>query len=145
MGGLMDNLTPAQRKHTMSQVHSRDTKPETKLRSLIHRLGYRFRLHVMHLPGKPDLVFPGRKKVIFVHGCFWHGHIGCKAAKTPKSNHGYWSTKLGRNKTRDAANIEKLKAMGWDPLVVWECELRDEESIKKRIIAFLEERAYVGT
>lgn len=135
----MDNLTPAQRRHTMSQVRSRDTKPEAKLRSLIHRLGYRYRLHVTELPGKPDLVFPGRKKVIFVHGCFWHGHTGCKAAKTPKSNLGYWSTKLGRNKARDEANIEKLKAMGWTPLVVWECELRDEDSIKKRVVDFLGE------
>jgi DNA mismatch endonuclease (patch repair protein) len=100
-------------------------------------MGYRFRLHRKELPGKPDLVFGPRRKVIFVHGCFWHSH-GCKAAHIPKTNQAYWGPKLERNNIRDARHIEELEARGWQTLVVWECETRDEESLKKRLTAFLD-------
>jgi DNA mismatch endonuclease (patch repair protein) len=111
-------------------------QPELKVRSLVHKMGYRFRLHRRDLPGKPDLVFGPRRKVIFVHGCFWHSH-SCKTAHVPKSNQEYWGPKLKRNKTRDGKNIEALQAGGWQALVVWECEARDEASLRKRLRAFL--------
>jgi len=99
-----DNLTPEQRKRTMTQVHSKDTQPEMRVRRLVHSLGYRYRLHRKELPGNPDLVFPKRRKIIFVHGCFWHGH-DCKAGrKRPKANEEYWNAKLARNRDRDATN-----------------------------------------
>jgi DNA mismatch endonuclease (patch repair protein) len=110
--------------------------PELAVRRLVHKLGYRFRLHRKDLPGKPDLVFAARHKVIFVHGCFWHSH-NCKAAHVPKSNSDYWGPKLQRNQIRDAKNLEALKADGWQSLVVWECETRDEDALKKRLKNFL--------
>ena len=133
-----DTLTPEQRRYTMSQVHSKDTKPEMRVRRLAHRLGYRYRLHRKDLPGKPDLVFPGRKKVIFVHGCFWHGH-SCKAGqKRPKTNREYWARKIERNKQRDIENQNKLRKEGWDVLVIWECETKDLDALAKKLRAFLE-------
>lgn len=119
-----DNLTPEQRRRTMRQVRSSDTKPEMTVRRLIHGMGYRYRLHRRDLPGCPDLVFPGRRKVIFVHGCFWHGHDCPSGRKQPKTNRDYWSRKLQRNAERDRANVEKLHAAGWDVLVIWECQIR---------------------
>jgi len=110
--------------------------PELAVRSLAHRLGYRFRLHRRDLPGKPDLVFPSRCKVIFVHGCFWHSH-GCKAAHVPKSNIHYWRPKLAGNRMRDRLHIEDLTAMGWKSLVIWECETKDETGLNRRIRQFL--------
>jgi len=110
--------------------------PELNVRSFAHKLGYRFRLHRKDLPGKPDLVFPSRRKVIFVHGCFWHSH-DCKAAHVPKSNQDYWLPKLERNKTRDGRNIEALRAAGWKALVIWECEARDEGLVRRRLRTFL--------
>lgn len=108
----------------MAAIRSTGTKPEMLVRSLVHRLGYRFRLHARDLPGKPDLVFRSRRKVIFVHGCFWHQHakLSCKDGRAPKSNLGYWAGKLARNVTRDARNIEALNALGFRVLVIWECE-----------------------
>jgi DNA mismatch endonuclease (patch repair protein) len=124
------------RSANMRAIRSKDMQPELKVRSLAHRLGYRFRLHRKDLPGKPDLVFASRRKVVFVHGCFWHSH-GCKAAHIPKSHQEYWGPKLERNKTRDAKNIEALQAAGWRSLAVWECETRDENALEKRLRKFL--------
>jgi DNA mismatch endonuclease (patch repair protein) len=124
------------RSANMRAIRSKDMQPELKVRSLAHRLGFRFRLHRKELPGKPDLVFVSRGKVVFVHGCFWHSH-NCKVAHTPKSNLEYWVPKLERNKTRDKKNIEELEMEGWQALVIWECETSDDRSLKKRLRAFL--------
>jgi DNA mismatch endonuclease Vsr len=126
------------RSENMRRIRSKDTAPELKVRSLVHRLGYRFRLHRKDLPGKPDLVFPSRRKVIFVHGCFWHGHDCPSVARTPKTNTGYWVEKIQRNAERDVRHQSELKSLGWDVLVVWECELRDAEALSSRITSFLE-------
>jgi DNA mismatch endonuclease (patch repair protein) len=134
---MTDNLTPKQRKKTMTRVKSRDTSPEMRVRRLAHRLGYRFRLHRKDLPGQPDLVFPKHNKVIFVHGCFWHGHQGCPASDRPASNRDYWDRKLDRNIQRDAANLQKLKDLGWTPLVIWECQTRDPAALAERLTSFL--------
>ncbi len=121
----------------MSRVRSEGTKPEKKVRSLLHRLGFRFRLHRKDLPGTPDIVFPGRKKVIFVHGCFWHGH-DCKAGrKVPNTNREYWTQKISRNIVRDSEQSYSLAEAGWERLVVWECETKDEEQLKKVLVQFL--------
>lgn len=102
----------------------------------MHRLGYRFRLHRRDLPGKPDLVFPARRKVIFVHGCFWHSHA-CKTGLIPKTNRGFWLPKLRRNKARDRKNIDALTQIGWDALVIWQCELRSSAEVRARVKRFL--------
>lgn len=120
---MVDTLTPAQRSERMSRIRSRDTKPEIVLRSALHRLGFRFRLHGRRLPGKPDIVLPRYRTAIFVHGCFWHRHKGCKVATTPKSNTDFWVIKFDRNVARDARNVEELRRAGWRVLTVWECEL----------------------
>jgi DNA mismatch endonuclease (patch repair protein) len=124
------------RSANMRAIRSKDMRPELTVRSIAHKLGYRFRLHRKDLPGKPDLVFPSRRKVIFVHGCFWHSH-GCKISHMPKSNAGYWGPKLERNRTRDHRNIEALTAAGWGSLVIWECETRDDADLRKRVMKFL--------
>lgn len=122
----------------MRAVRSRDTGPEMAVRRLLHGLGYRYRLHRADLPGRPDLVFPGRRRVIFVHGCFWHGH-GCpRGARVPKANRDYWLGKIARNVARDAAACAALAAAGWGVAVVWECELRDRPALEARLAAFLE-------
>jgi DNA mismatch endonuclease (patch repair protein) len=132
-----DNLTPVQREHTMRQVRSRDTRPELEVRRIAHRMGYRYRLHCKELPGNPDLVFPSRRKIIFVHGCFWHGH-DCKAGqKRPKTNESYWMAKLARNRARDAANQSLLREQGWAILIVWECQLRSRERLAEELRSFL--------
>jgi DNA mismatch endonuclease (patch repair protein) len=107
----------------MGKVASKNTKPELVARSLLHRLGYRFRLHRKDLPGKPDVVLPARRTVLFVNGCFWHQHPGCPAASLPKANHAFWRAKLQGNVLRQASQAVELRAQGWLPLVVWECEL----------------------
>jgi len=124
----------------MARVRGKDTGPELTVRRLIHALGYRFRLHRRELPGSPDLVFPGRRKVIFVHGCFWHRHPdpGCKLARMPKSRQEFWGPKLGGNRARDERNEAALRAMGWGVLVVWECQPRDRTSLQNTIRTFLE-------
>lgn len=132
-----DNLTPEQRKHTMAQVHSVDSKPEMQVRRLVHGMGYRYRLHRKDLPGNPDLVFPARHKIIFVHGCFWHGHECRAGKKRPRTNEEYWMSKLERNRVRDASNQAILRQSGWDILVLWECELREREALADRILSFL--------
>jgi len=122
----------------MAKVRSKDTKPEMIVRRLIYSLGFRYRLHRKDLPGKPDLVFFHRKKVIFVHGCFWHRH-NCKAGrKEPKSNQEYWIPKLERNLLRDKENREVLVKMGWRVLVLWECELKNKEDLTKMVKLFLD-------
>jgi DNA mismatch endonuclease (patch repair protein) len=133
-----DNLTPEQRKRTMRSVHSEHTKPEMVVRRLVHRMGYRYRLHRRDLPGNPDLAFPGRKKVIFVHGCFWHGHDCAHGRKRPKANATYWNQKLDRNLARDLKNQTLLRQNGWDVMIIWECELRDLDGMRERIARFLE-------
>ncbi|WPZ37076.1 DNA mismatch endonuclease Vsr [Thalassobaculum sp. OXR-137] len=123
----------------MSRVRAKDTKPEMLVRRLVHALGYRFRLHRKDLPGAPDLVFPGRRKVIFVHGCFWHRHEDCRLARLPKSRREFWVEKLEGNRLRDRANQLRLVEMGWRSLVIWECETRDSNVLRERVRHFLEE------
>lgn len=133
----MDKLSAERRSANMARIRSKDTNPEVTLRKLIHGLGYRFRLHRKDLPGKPDLVFPSRKKVIFVHGCFWHQHSGCREGRVPGSRLEYWGPKLKRNQERDAAAQVALKEQGWRSLVVWECGLKDTAAALKRVKRFL--------
>ena len=133
----MDKLSPARRSANMQRIRSKDTNPELALRSLIHRLGYRFRLHRKNLPGKPDMVFPSRRKVIFVHGCFWHQHPECKEGRVPGSRLEYWEPKLQRNQQRDIAAQAALKEQGWRFLVVWECELKDAAIARRKVTQFL--------
>jgi DNA mismatch endonuclease (patch repair protein) len=120
----------------MRAFKKRDTLPELAVRRIAHRLGYRFRLYRTDLPGTPDLVFPARRKVIFVNGCFWHSH-GCRLSKLPASNHTYWVPKLRRNKERDQRNLDRLTSDGWSCLVIWECETRDSPTLERRIRTFL--------
>lgn len=120
----------------MKSVGTHSTGPEMVLRKALHRLGYRYRLHPKTLPGRPDLVFPRRKKVIFVHGCFWHGH-SCRWGKLPKSRPEYWSPKIATNCSRDRRTLRKVRAAGWQPLVVWQCEIRDMERVLPRVLKFL--------
>ena len=133
----MDNLTPKERSIQMAKVRSRDTKPEMFIRRLVHRMGYRYRLHKKELPGKPDLVFGAKKKVIFVHGCFWHGH-NCSLCRIPKSRIDFWEKKIFTNRNRDEVQIEKLKEAGWESLIIWECQLKKADGIETRIKFFLE-------
>jgi len=125
------------RSANMRAIRSKGMRPELAVRSLVHKMGYRYRLHKKDLPGRPDLVFPSRRKVIFVHGCFWHAHKHCKAAHLPKSNLEYWGPKLERNRTRDRENIEGLNADGWESMVVWECEVKIQDELEKRLLDFL--------
>lgn len=125
------------RSRTMRAVRSTDTKPEIAVRKLIHSLGYRYRLHRKDLPGTPDIVFPGRHSVIFVNGCFWHGHECARGSRVPKSNADYWIQKIDKNKNRDQRNSKKLKADNWKVLVIWECEVRHKNLLTEKIIQFL--------
>jgi len=136
----VDTLTPKQRSERMSRVRGANTKPEMVVRRLVHSMGYRYRLHKTTIPGKPDLAFASRRKVIFVHGCFWHRHDarGCKLARLPKSRLDFWLPKLDANVARDAKIRARLGDLGWSVLTVWECELRDADSLKKTIRGFLE-------
>lgn len=121
----------------MAKVRSRDTKPEMLVRRLVFHMGYRYRLHRRDLPGKPDLVFPSRRKVIFVHGCFWHGHSCRLGDRIPKSRVEFWRAKIAGNRERDAAHLVRLAEMGWEALVVWECQLRDAPELERQIRLFL--------
>jgi DNA mismatch endonuclease (patch repair protein) len=134
----MDVLTAAERSACMAAVKSANTTPELRVRRLIHAHGYRYRLHQKDLPGRPDLVFSGRRRVIFVHGCFWHGHSCPRAVRVPKTNRQYWIDKIERNCRRDATVRKRLRAAGWRILVLWECEIRNGTSLEKRIRRFLE-------
>jgi len=114
-------------------------RPEMTVRRLVYGLGYRYRLHGRKLPGRPDLVFTGRRKVIFVHGCFWHRHPGCRLARTPKSRVDFWNAKLDGNRKRDLFKQYELRQLGWRVLIVWECQLKDLESVRERVTCFLED------
>lgn len=133
----MDILAPEQRSDLMSRIRGKNTGPEMKVRRLAHALGFRFRLHRRDLPGSPDLVFPSRRKVIFVHGCYWHRHQGCRYAYTPKSNTAFWQSKFEANVIRDRRATESLKALDWDVLVIWECETQSMEALRLRLLEFL--------
>lgn len=133
----MDRLSPDRRSALMARIRGTHTVPEVTVRRLIHRLGYRFRLHRRDLPGSPDIVFPARKKAIFVHGCFWHGH-GCKWGKLPKTKLDYWAPKITANRHRDSRKAKELRKCGWTSLTVWQCELRSVEKLIAKIISFLE-------
>lgn len=129
-----DTLSPAERSEVMRRVRSKDTKPEVFVRSVLHRMGYRFRLHRKDLPGNPDIVLPKHRTSVFVHGCFWHQHPGCRKATVPQNNHDYWERKLSRNVERDALSVRALEEAGWRVVVLWECEIpRDEASLRERL------------
>jgi DNA mismatch endonuclease (patch repair protein) len=129
----MDRLTPERRSKLMGRVKGKNTTPERIVRRLLHSLGYRYRLHVTGLAGKPDLAFPSRRVVIFVHGCFWHGHA-CRYGRLPRSNVVFWADKIRRNRERDARCARSLKAAGWRVMVVWQCQLRDLPAITRKMI-----------
>ena len=133
----MDKISTERRSANMRRIRSKNTSPELALRRLIHRLGYRFRLHRKDLAGRPDIVFPGRRKVIFVHGCFWHQHFGCREGRIPGSRLDYWAPKLKRNQIRDAVSLACLEGQGWKVLVVWECELKNSQPLIKTLKRFL--------
>lgn len=126
-----------ERSRVMRAVRSRDTRPEMAVRRLLHGMGYRYRLHGAALPGRPDLVFAGRRAVIFVHGCFWHGHDCPRGARPPKHNAEYWAAKVARNRARDAAAIAALASAGWRAFAVWECALKDRIALAAALAAFL--------
>lgn len=132
-------MTDPARSAAMRAVKSKDTAPEMIVRRLIHALGFRYRLHRRDLPGRPDLVFPSRRKAILINGCFWHGHDCSRGARQPKTNTEYWQAKIGRNMERDAINLAALQAGGWRVLIVWECETKicDRPSLKERLRLFL--------
>lgn len=121
----------------MSRVKARDTKPELAIRSLLHAMGYRFRLHNKNLPGKPDIVLPKHRRIVFVHGCFWHGHKGCRRAARPASNVEFWNAKLDSNIKRDNESLKALEQLGWKCLVIWQCELHQESVIRNRLKQFM--------
>jgi DNA mismatch endonuclease (patch repair protein) len=125
------------RSRVMAAVKSENTKPELAVRRLVHSLGYRFRLHRKGLPGTPDIVFPARRAVIFVHGCYWHGHDCKRGARMPKTNIDYWRTKIDRNAARDAASVAAIEADGWRVLIIWECEIKDTGLLARRLVDFL--------
>jgi DNA mismatch endonuclease, patch repair protein len=135
---LPDMFSPADRSKIMSHVKNRNTAPEIVVRRLLHRMGYRFRLHRANLPGHPDIVLPRHRKVIFVHGCFWHGHKGCPRAARPATNKEFWNVKLDANARRDKTAQEALDAIGWRILIVWQCETRDEVQLIGILRQFLE-------
>lgn len=135
---MVDSIDQATRSLVMSRVKGKDTRPEMVVRRLVFAAGYRYRLHVRSLPGSPDLVFRARRKVIFVHGCFWHRHEHCSLARLPKSRVEFWTEKLNGNKARDERIYDALTEAGWEVLVVWECELKHREQLDKRIRSFLD-------
>ena len=132
---MTDVHTREQRSRNMAAIRSRNTKPEVRVRRVLHALGFRFRLHRKDLPGAPDIVLPGRKLAVFVHGCFWHGHDCARGARVPKQNRPYWTQKIERNRQRDVRTQAELIARGWTTLVVWECELKDVPALKARLQA----------
>lgn len=133
----MDWLTPEQRKRNMAAIRAKDTKPEMLVRKLVFSLGYRYRLHARNLPGHPDLVFAGRRKAIEVRGCFWHGHTCKDGTRSPEANAAYWKEKIARNVARDRQNSSQLRNLGWDLLEIWECQLKDLNSLESLIRSFL--------
>lgn len=137
---MADKIDPARRSENMRRIKSFDTKPELRLRRLIHRLGFRYRLHRKDLPGRPDLAFPSLRKAIFVHGCFWHQHESCIDGRIPRSRTEYWVPKLKKNVDRDASALIELNRLGWEVLIIWDCELNGEDTlvtIERRVRCFL--------
>lgn len=136
---MTDKLSPAARSENMRRIRSRDTKPELAVRRLLHGLGYRFRIHRRDLPGKPDLVFSARRKVIFVHGCFWHGHDddACPDRRAVKSNSGYWVPKIAGNIARDERHEKALRDGGWEVAIVWECQMRQPDRVRAELVSYL--------
>ncbi|HCL4007351.1 very short patch repair endonuclease [Pseudomonas aeruginosa] len=134
---MIDTISAGERSRIMSLVKGKNTRAEMLVRRLVHKAGFRYRLHDAKLPGKPDLVFSRKRKVIFVHGCFWHRHEDCPFSRMPKSNQEYWIEKLEGNKARDNINLQKLHDADWQTLVVWECELRDLSLLASRLTSFL--------
>ena len=137
---MTDNLTAEQRRKCMSRIGGKNTKPEKIVSSWLHQRGYRFRLHRKDLPGKPDIVLPKYKTVVFVHGCFWHQHEGCRKALLPQTNKDFWLKKLQQNAIRDQAVQEQLETCGWKVFVIWQCEIKDFDKLAQRLTAFLESR-----
>ncbi|MCX7066065.1 MAG: DNA mismatch endonuclease Vsr [Proteobacteria bacterium] len=137
---MADTLTQSQRRKCMAAIRSKDTKPERVVRSVLHRLGFRFALHRADLPGKPDIVMPARRAVVFVHGCYWHMH-GCKRGRsTPVTNAAFWRSKRLRNRARDKRTLAAIRRAGWRVLVVWECQTADRFRLAKRLSSFLAPR-----
>jgi DNA mismatch endonuclease (patch repair protein) len=136
---MTDVYDQEKRSTVMRSVHSSQTKPEMIVQQMLESLGYHFLLHQHDLPGRPDIVFPERHKVIFVHGCFWHQHPNCKQAARPQSNTNYWNKKLDRNILRDKDNIRSLRADGWEILILWECEVKNKQLLKDKISSFVED------
>ena len=134
---MTDNLNPERRSENMRKILAKNTSPEMLVRRLVHGMGFRYRLHVASLPGKPDLVFPRIDKIIEVRGCFWHQHGKCIDSHIPKSRPDYWLPKLQRNESRDAANLQNLKELGFRVLVVWECEVKNENRLTTKLLQFL--------
>ena len=130
---MADTLTVAERSQLMAKIRGKNTRPEIAARSLLHRAGYRFRIHLASLPGKPDIVLPRYHTTVFVHGCFWHRHKGCKAASTPKSHRKFWADKFSRNVANDKKHLRQLQRLGWKVVTVWECQLRRPERVLRRI------------
>jgi DNA mismatch endonuclease, patch repair protein len=135
----MDTISPDRRSRVMSKIRGRDTAPELLIRSTLHRLGFRYRLHRKDLAGTPDLVFSGKRSVIFVHGCFWHGH-DCPRGGLPSSNISFWQEKIDTNKRRDSRVERELKSEGWKVLTVWQCETKDISKLEQRLTRFLKDR-----
>jgi DNA mismatch endonuclease (patch repair protein) len=134
---MTDHVSQAKRSMIMRSVRAKHSSPELAVRKIIFALGYRYRLHGANLPGKPDIVFPGKKKVIFIHGCFWHAH-GCPKGKPPKSNLSFWLPKFEKNKTRDTENVNSIISLGWKPLVIWQCEIKNKDVLIEKIRVFLD-------
>jgi DNA mismatch endonuclease, patch repair protein len=130
---MTDHLTPEKRSWNMARIKSADTKPEKAVRSILHRMGYRFRLHGKDLPGRPDIVLPKHRTVIFVHGCYWHRHEGCRYSFMPKSRVDFWAKKFKNNVKRDKRNQDELKMLGWKVMVIWECELKDPDGLQTKL------------
>ena len=140
----MDKLTPAQRRHCMSSIRGKDTKPEILVRKGLHARGFRFRLQERKLPGRPDLTLPKYGVAVMVNGCFWHGHEGCRYATKPQSNSEFWDAKIARNRHRDEVTTAHLEALGWTVITVWECELKGKEAARARIDVLAEEIRRAG-
>ena len=132
-----DVFTAEQRSAVMRKVPGKNSSAELKVRRVLTAMGLRYRLHRRDLPGSPDIAMPGRRLALFVHGCFWHGHDCRRGARQPKANADYWTAKIARNQARDAANLEALRAMGWRPAVIWECELKDDAALPDRLAALI--------
>ncbi|WP_318248642.1 very short patch repair endonuclease [Geomonas subterranea] len=138
---MVDRISLERRSWNMSRIRSKNTKPEVRVRSLLHRMGYRFRIHSRNLPGTPDIVLPRYKKVVFVHGCFWHRHPGCIEASRPKTNSAFWEEKISRNLLRDRRHVDSLEKLGWTVVVIWECDVKGTD---ETLSSFLKDAIFNG-